>query len=141
MQLCLSKFHDNYIYLDKGVAGRVANLEEKLLYQPNAKIDGTLKALQYVGRFDAAKGILNKLESEGIVLKIDHYNSAIRACGDVGNWQAAVSLFQEMYKISMPRNEETYSLLQDILWEYCDDEISKNEILEHARLDNFNFSV
>ena len=112
-----------------------------MLYQPNANIDGTLKALQYVGRFDAAKGILDKLESEGIVLNTSHYNSAIGSCGDVGNWKAAVSLFHEMCEKSMPRDKKTYSLLQDILWEYCDNVSVKNDVLECAQSDNFDFAV
>ena len=129
-----------HTYSDAGVAGRVAKLEEKLLFEPNGNIDGALKALHFVGRFDTAKGLLERLEMEGIVLKVAHYNSAIRACGDIGNWQAAVSLLNDMHMKSVARNLETYSLLQDILWEYCDSEIAKAQIVQSALSDNFSVS-
>ena len=74
----------------KGVVGRAAKLEDKILLDTqNGSIENILKALRFVGRFEGAIQLLEKLESEGIALKVAHYNSAIKACGEMGNWEAA----------------------------------------------------
>ena len=106
----------------KGVTGRSANLEDKILLdKQNANIDPILKALRFVGRFESAIELLEKLEKEGLQVKVTHYNSAIKACGEVGNWEAALSLFEQIQTKRVSRDFYTYGILTDILWEFCDD--------------------
>ena len=126
------------IPVDQGIAGRAAKLEDKLLFHPNANIAAILKALSFVGRFEQAMDLLDKLEKEGVQLKVSHYNSAIKACGEIGNWSSALIIFQRMQETGVSRNASTYHLLQDILWEYCDDESIKLSIMNEAKLDGIN---
>ena len=93
-----------------------------------SSIDGILKALSIVGRFESAVQLLENLEKEGVTLKVTHYNSAIKACGDIGNWESAVALLDHMVANNIARSSTTYSLLMNILWEFCGDDNIKNEI-------------
>ena len=93
-----------------------------------SSIDGILKALNIVGRFESAVDLLEKLENEGVTLKVSHYNSAIKACGEIGNWESAVALLNHMVANDVPRSSTSYSLIMNILWEFCGDDEVKNEI-------------
>ena len=81
-----------------------------------------------MGRFESAVELLERLEKEGVPLKVSHYNSAMKACGDIGNWEGAVALLDHMVENDVPRSSTTYSLMMNILWEYCGDEDVKNSI-------------
>ena len=87
-----------------------------------SSIDGILKALSIVGRFESAVQLLENLEKEGVTLKVTHYNSAIKACGDIGNWESAIALLDHMVANNIARSSTTYSLLMNILWEFCGDD-------------------
>ena len=108
----------NQVTTPDGVVGRVSTPEDKVLYQPNTSVDVILKALQTVGRFEVAIELIEKLKVEGIAPTASHYNSAIKACGEVGNWESAVALLDHMTEKNIPRSSVTFSLLTDILWQY-----------------------
>ena len=77
--------------------------------------------MNFVGRFKGVLKLFDKIESSGFDLKDSHYNSAIKACGDIGNWSDCLEILNHMKEKGIIPSSLTYDLILDILWQFSGD--------------------
>lgn len=116
------------VAIDSSAAGSLA---DKLLDRSSVS---TIRLYGALGKKDEVLACLDRASENEKAIGPSHYNAAILALGDCGDWQAAVELLDRMSKTKVSKTITVYNSLISVLNEFGQEEAIL-EIRSRARHD------
>lgn len=103
------------------------SLQNKLVQQQGG---GLFQLLFAMGELQKCLQVLRESEEAGVTPHISHYHSVMRFCGETGNWEQALEIYDRMRARGVVVDKKLYAQLLHVLREFADGDVVERVLRE-----------